>query len=73
MSYTLKVDWPEVEGILLQVLKEDLDGLRRDWENVYKTQKGFVFSHNAAEDLEQISELISAYKKVIRYHGGNTN
>lgn len=71
MSYHLNVDWEAVQHIVIQVLKEDLESLRKDWARVYSSDQGHVFSEEKREDLEQISEHISAYKKLIRYYGGN--
>lgn len=69
MSYNLKVDWEAIQHIVVQVLKEDLDSLRKDWVSVYESEAGHVFSKDKREDLEQISEHITAFKKLIRYYG----
>jgi hypothetical protein len=71
MSYNLKVDWEAIQHIVVQVLKEDLDSLRRDWVKVYEGTNGFVFNKDRRADLEEISEHISAYKKLISYYGGD--
>lgn len=71
MSYNLKVDWDAIQHVVVQVLKEDLESLRKDWIAVYNSDDGYVFSKDKREDLEQISEHISAYKKLIRYYGAN--
>lgn len=70
MAYNLNVEWEAIQSIVITVLKEDLESLRADWQRVYEKQEGYVFSHDKREDLEQISEHISAYKKLIRYYGG---
>ena len=74
-DFTVSIDWPSAQGILLQVLKQDLECLRADWNKRYESKHDSlgIFSNNVQEDLEQISAHISAYKKIIEYYGGDTN
>lgn len=72
MTYNLPVDWDAMQHITVAVLKEDLESLRKNWNDVYGDNKVKVFSHNRDDDLEQISEHIGAFKKLIKYYGGTT-
>jgi hypothetical protein len=69
-NYWLPVDWEALEKVIVTVLKEDLDNLRKEWETVYQGTEGMVFHMDRKEDLDEISDHIQAYKKVIRYYGG---
>lgn len=71
MSYNLKVEWEALQHIVIQVLREDLDALRKDWVRVYEGTNGHVFNKDRRADLEEISEHITAYKKLIAYYGGD--
>ncbi len=70
MKYSIPVDWAAMEGVLVSVLKEDLDQLREDWVKVFELQRGFVYDADPKKDCEQISEMIQAFKKIIKYYGG---
>ena len=69
--YNIPVDWDAMQPLIISVLNETLDDIRRDWEKVYTTKRGFVFSTDYEDDLEQLSAHITAFKKIIRYHGGS--
>lgn len=69
-KYHIPVDWDAMQPLIVSVLNETLDSLRNDWEKVYKKKRGYVFSTDYEEDLEELSAHISAFKKIIRYHGG---
>jgi hypothetical protein len=73
-DFTVSIDWDTAQNIVVRVLKKDLDCLRADWNKRYgeKNSPG-IFSDDVKEDLEEISAHISAYKKIIKYYGGDTN
>lgn len=68
-QYLLPVDWDAMQSVVLAVLKEDLDTLRDEWTRVFETKKGLIFSHDPAEDLEELSRHIQAYKTILKYYG----
>jgi hypothetical protein len=72
---TVSIDWDTAQNIVVRVLKKDLDSLREDWIKRYegKHDSLAIFSHSVQEDLEEISAHISAYKKIIKYYGGDVN
>lgn len=72
-DFTISIDWNSAQGIVLQVLKQDLECLRADWAKTYNDQGCGVFTTDRQEDLEQIYAHISAYKKIIKYYGEDTN
>lgn len=68
--YAIKLDHDEASSLVVNVLQDNLDSLRNDWERVNKDNKGFIWEGDPDLDREIISEHISAIKKIIRYHGG---
>lgn len=70
-KYLISVNWEAMQSVMVMVLKEDLASLRNDWNKVYKTKKGMIWSTDFQEDLEEISSHISAYKKLLKYYGEN--
>jgi hypothetical protein len=68
--YSVPVSWAAMEELVVGVLKQDLDDLRAEWERVYQNKVGGVFYPDLREDLQEISDHIQAYKKIIRYYGG---
>jgi hypothetical protein len=74
-DFTVSIDWDTAQRITIRVLQKDLDCLRADWVRRYndKQDSPGIFLSDVREDLEEISAHISAYKKIIRYYGGDTN
>lgn len=74
-DFTVSIDWDTAQRITIRVLQKDLHCLRADWNKRYKDKYDSlgIFSDNVQEDLDEISAHISAYKKIIRYYGGDTN
>jgi hypothetical protein len=73
-DFTVSMDWDTAQNIVVRVLKKDLDCLRADWNKRYEEKDGpGIFSDDVKEDLKKISAHISAYKKIIKYYGGDTN
>ena len=70
---TVSIDWDTAQMIALRVLKKDLYCLREDWVKRYNMCEPGIFLSDVQEDLEEISAHISAYKKIIRYYGGDIN
>ena len=77
---TVSIDWDTAQRIAIRVLQKDLDCLRADWVKRYNDKEDKVvlcgsgiFLSDVQEDLEEISAHISAYKKIIRYYGGDIN
>jgi hypothetical protein len=71
-KFSIAIDWNSAQDIVVQVLKQDLECLRADWNKRYNDQVGAIFTTDRQEDLEQISAHISAYKKIIKYYGVDT-
>lgn len=67
--YSIPVDWSAMEQVVTGVLVEDLERLKDDLIKVAGEQKGFVFSLDYRDDMNQLIELIDAYKKVLDYYG----
>jgi hypothetical protein len=74
-DFTVSIDWDTAQNIVMRVLKKDLYCLRKDWDKRYEGKHDSlgVFSDSVQEDLEEISAHISAYKKIIKYYGGDVN
>jgi len=77
---TVSIDWDTAQRIAIRVLQKDLACLRADWVKRYNDKEDGVvlcgsgiFLSDVQEDLEEISAHISAYKKIIRYYGGDIN
>lgn len=70
MTYSVPVNWDAMQGIIVSVLREDMESLQQDLQKVCKTGKGFVYSMDPDVDAEHLSDLLSAYRKIIKYYGG---
>ena len=77
-DFTVSIDCDTAQKIAIKVLQKDLDGLRADWVKRYKDKEDGVvlwgagiFLSDVQEDLDEISAHISAYRKIIRYYGGD--
>jgi hypothetical protein len=73
-KFSIAIEWNSAQDIVVQVLKQDLECLRADWNKRYNDQWGCggIFTTDKQEDLEEISAHISAYKKIIKYYGVDT-
>jgi hypothetical protein len=70
MKHTIEVEWEQVENIICTELKQDLDYTLEAMEQVKNTGKGFVYSLDAKEDLEQLEAMSYALAMVIKHYGG---
>lgn len=69
MTYTVKLSTDVADELLVSVLSEDLANLKRDLKKIKKDKKGFIFSTDYEEDIEETNKLIAAYKSVLEYYG----
>ena len=70
MKHTLEVEWEQVEGIICEELKWDLKSVLESIEHVKETGKGFVYSLDAKEDLEELETVAYALAIVLKHYGG---
>ena len=65
----LKIDEDAADELVVQVLLEDCENLKKDAKKIKKDKKGFIFSTDYKEDLEEVNKLIDAYTEVLKYYG----
>ncbi len=70
MKHTIEVEWEQVENIILEELKWDLQTTLDAIEDVKATGKGFVYDLDPKEDLEQLEAMSLALVMVIKLYGG---
>ena len=70
MKHTIEVTWDQVEHIIANELKFDLEYTLEAIKDVKATGKGFVYSFDPKEDLEQLEAMSLAFAMVINYYGG---
>jgi sugar/nucleoside kinase (ribokinase family) len=70
MKHTIEVTWDQVEHIIASELKFDLETTLDAIEEVKAKGKGFVYSLDAKEDLEQLEAMSLALVMVIKHYGG---
>jgi sugar/nucleoside kinase (ribokinase family) len=70
MKHTIEVTWDQVEHIIASELKFDLETTLDAIEKVKAKGKGFVYSLDAKEDLEQLEAMSLALVMVIKHYGG---
>ena len=70
MKHTIDVQWEQIEAIIAKELDWDLKKTLDDMETVKKTKKGFVYSHDMDEDLEELTIRAGALAVVLSYYGG---
>lgn len=70
--FTIEVEPEQVDEIVVQSLKEQLEMMEKDFEDRAENdgQLG-IFSNDRLEDITRIQSHIDAFKKVISYYGGN--
>ena len=70
MKHTIEVPWDQVEHIIANELKFDLESTLQAIEDVKATGKGFVYDFDPKEDLEQLEAMSMALVMVINHYGG---
>lgn len=70
MKHTIEVEWEQVENIIRDELRWDLQTTLEAIEDVKATGKGFVYDLDPKEDLEQLEAMSLALVMVIKLYGG---
>ena len=70
MKHNIEVTWDQVEHIIANELKFDLESTLEAIEQVKATGKGFVYDLDPKEDLEQLEAMSLALVMVIKHYGG---
>jgi hypothetical protein len=70
MKHTIEVEWGQIESIIVKELTRDLHYTLEDLENVKQTGKGYVYSMDKDEDIEELTIRAGALAVVIGFYGG---
>ena len=70
MKHTIEVEWEQVENIIRDELRWDLQTTLDAIEQVKATGKGFMYDLDPKEDLEQLEAMSLALVMVIKLYGG---
>lgn len=65
---TVELDWETVDDIIVQELKNNLDGFIESLERVKTMERGDVFTTVLEDDIKEIEKHIEACKLLIAYH-----
>lgn len=65
--YTLKMEWETVQGMVVQVLKEDYKGIHADLKKDYQHPEDKAFSIKAKEALEVLFHYYMAPSEAEEY------
>lgn len=65
---TVELDWETVDNILVQELKNNLEGFVESLERVKSMGRGDVFTTDLEQDIVDIEKHIEACKLLIAYH-----
>jgi len=72
-EHTIKVEWQQLERIIVDELRWDLENTLEAIENIKMTGKGFCTSLDPAEDIENLEALSFALAIVLKHYGGFEN
>lgn len=67
---TVELDWEAVDSIILQELKDTIDGLKEQLSHVQTTGKGDSFDMDYETDVMLITKHIDACELIYKYYGG---
>jgi len=67
-TITIELDWDMVDDIVVQELKNNLEGFIESLERVKKLGRGDVFTTDLEQDIVDIEKHIEACKLLIAYH-----
>jgi len=65
---TVELDWDTVDDIVVQELKNNLEGFVESLERVKTMGRGDVFTTDLNQDIKDIEKHIEACKLLIAYH-----
>ena len=65
----IKISEDAADDLVIAVLVEDFESLKKDAKKIKKDKKGFIFSTDYKEDLDEVNKLIDSYKQVLEYYG----
>lgn len=65
---TVELDWDTVDNIVVQELKNNLEGFIESLERVKSMGRGDVFTTDLEQDIVDIEKHIEACKLLIAYH-----
>ena len=70
MKCKIDLEWEQIESIMETELADALKYTLQDLEKVMKTGKGFVYSFDKDEDIEELTTRAAALAVVLSYYGG---
>jgi hypothetical protein len=70
MNHTINLEWEQLESIMRKEIANDLKYTLEDLDRVMKTGKGFVYSFDKDEDIEELTTRAAALAVVLSYYGG---
>lgn len=74
MNYKVELEWDAAHGLVISILREDLQALHEDLQRQKERKEsgknGWIFSDNIDNDIKETKRLIKACKSMLKYYGG---
>lgn len=70
MKCKIDLEWEQIESIMETELADALKYTLQDLEKVMETGKGFVYSFDKDEDIEELTIRAAALAVVLSFYGG---
>jgi hypothetical protein len=67
-TVTIELDWDEVDKIVVNELKNNLEGFIDSLERVKAEGRGYVFTTDFEQDIKDLEKHIEACRLLIAYH-----
>jgi hypothetical protein len=73
MKVTFEMEDEQVDAIIVQQLKQSIEGLEQSLEERSNGDGICVFDSDPVKDIQYISEYISAFKLALDWYGGDVD
>ena len=68
-KFTVELEWDAVDSIVVQVLKNQYNGLKKDFDSRLNDKETLgIFSHDKGEDIAEIQKHLDSIKTVLSYN-----
>lgn len=68
-KFTVELEWDAVDSIVVQVLKNQYNGLKKDLDSKLNDKETLgIFSNDKEEDIAEIQKHLDSIKTVLSYN-----
>jgi len=73
-KFTVELEWDAVDSIVVQVLKNQYNGLKKDLDSRLNDKETLgIFSNDKEEDIAEIQKHLDSIKTVLSYNMAHTD